>query len=232
MKQTKPFFRSSLWISSHIVLITALLLWFNPLTHDFFRYLDESFFLKLNASLVGEPFWQVFWGLLNDRRETKLNLLFAAILNIWAILVTKEKTLRHQRIKQILYFWICFQVGFMLQEGIFNKWLHIAKDSPSLVITPVVKLSQVLQNSNLKEGTQHSFPSGHAFSLIYWASFTLLCAPRHIGIMALFFAILLCLPRLFIGAHWLSDEVFSILMALVWLSWTVHNPIYEKIMSS
>lgn len=229
MKQPKYFFYSPLWIISHLALIAALLLWFNPLTHQFFQHLDELVFLKLNGSLVGEPFWQVFWGLLNDRRETKLNLLFAAVINIWAILVTEEKSLRHQRIKQTVYFWICFQIGFMLQEGIFNHWLHIARESPSLVITPLVKLSQVLQNPNLKEVTKHSFPSGHAFALIYWASFTLLCAPKRISIIGLVFAVLFCLPRLFIGAHWLSDEVFSILMALVWLSWTVNNPIYHRI---
>ncbi len=228
MKQTKPFFLSPLWITSHIALIAAVLLWFNPLTHAFFQHLDESLFLKLNASLVDQPFWQVFWGLLNDRRETKLNLLFAGLINLWTILATQEKALRAQRIKQTVYFWFCFQIGFMLQEGIFNNWLHVARDSPSLVIKPAVKLSQVLQNFNLKEGTQHSFPSGHAFSLIYWASFTLFCAPRQIGLIALFFAVLLCLPRLFIGAHWLSDEVFSVLMALVWLSWTVNNRIYHK----
>jgi len=231
MKQTIPFFRSPLWVLSHIALIAALLLWFNPLTHPFLQHLDETVFQIFNGNLVDKPFWQVFWGLLNDRRETKLNLLFAALINLWVILATQDKALRYQRIKKIIYFWICFQIGFMIQEGIFNNWLHIARDSPSLVLKPAVKLSQVLQNFNLKEGTQHSFPSGHAFSLIYWASFTLFCAPRRIGMIALFIAILLCLPRLFIGAHWLSDEVFSVLMALVWLSWTVNNPIYHKINS-
>jgi membrane-associated phospholipid phosphatase len=229
MKKNKPFFCSPLLIASHVTLLIALLLWFNPITHLFFQHLDEIVFLKLNGSLVDKPFWQVFWGLLNDRRETKLNLLFAALINIWAIGTTQNKVLRHQRLKQTVYFWICFQIGFMLQEGIFNSWLHVTRNSPSLVFTPIVKLSQVLQNYNLKESTQHSFPSGHAFSLIYWASFTLLCAPRRIGIIGLVFAIILCLPRLFIGAHWLSDEVFSILIAVIWLSWTVNNPIYHKI---
>ncbi len=218
-----------LLIISHIALLSALVLWFVPITHHFFQDLDNTVFLQLNGSLINKPFWQVFWGLLNDRRETKLNLLFAALINIWAILATPDKVKQKVRIKQILYFWICFQLGFMLQEGLFNTWLHVARDSPSLVFKPIVKLSQILQTTNLKEGTLHSFPSGHAFSLIYWASFTLLCSPRYIGIIGLIFAILLCLPRLFIGAHWLSDEVFSMLIALVWLSWTVNNPVYKHL---
>lgn len=218
-----------LLIISHIALLSALVLWFVPVTQPFFQELDNTVFLKFNGSLINKPFWQVFWGLLNDRRETKLNLLFAALINIWAILATPDRVKQKVRIKQTLYFWVCFQLGFMLQEAIFNTWLHVARDSPSLVFKPIVKLSQILQTTNLKEGTLHSFPSGHAFSLIYWASFTLLCSPRYIGIIGLIFAILLCLPRLFIGAHWLSDEVFSMLIALVWLSWTVNNPIYKHL---
>lgn len=231
MKKTNLLFYSPLWITSHLALLIALLLWFSPITHTFLQHLDEMVFLKLNGSLVGKPFWQVFWGLLNDRRETKLNLLFAALMNAWAILATKNKVLHQQRLKQTIYFWICFQIGFMLQEGIFNSWLHIARDSPSLVLKPIVNLPQVLQSNTLKTSTHNSFPSGHAFSLIYWASFTLLCAPRKIGIMGLVFAITFCLPRLFIGAHWLSDELFSMLIALVWLSWTVNNPIYRKLLN-
>ena len=106
MKQTIPFFRSPLWVLSHIALIAALLLWFNPLTHPFLQHLDETVFQIFNGNLVDKPFWQVFRGLLNDRRETKLNLLFAALINLWVILTTQDKALRYQRIKKIIYFWI------------------------------------------------------------------------------------------------------------------------------
>jgi membrane-associated phospholipid phosphatase len=231
MKQTS-FFYNPLTIGSHLGLLIALLLWFNPITQPFLQHLDNTVFQLLNGSLVGEPFWQVFFGLLNHKRETKLNLLFAALLNVWAIVATQNKALRYTRLKQTLYFWVCFEIGFMLQDGIFNSLLHITRYSPSLIFQPIVKLSAILQSTALKEGTQHSFPSGHAFSLIYWASFTLLCSPKRVGIIGLLFAITLCLPRLFIGAHWLSDEVFSALLALVWLSWTLHTPIYKKIRAS
>lgn len=217
-----------LLIMSHIALVSALLLWFNPLTHPLCQKLDIWIFQVLNGSLTYE-FWQSFWGLLNHRRETSINLILAALFNIWAIIDTKDPKLRSVRIKQIIYFWIFFQIGFTLQDILFNKLLHIERASPSLCVQPVIKLSEILQNTNIKDTSTHSFPGGHAFSLIYWASFTLLSSSKRIGILSIIFAITLCIPRLISGAHWASDVVFSVLLALLWLSWTLYFPIYRTI---
>ncbi len=222
--------RRWLW-TTHLVCFTALLLWFAPLTHPICQRLDAFTFYLLNGSLVDHPLWQQFWGILNHRREVSLNLVMAALFNLWAILATRDKALRKTRIKQILYFWICFQIGFTLQYHFFNTFLEVARDSPSLTLHPVTKLSVILQNTNIKDASYHSFPSGHAFSMVYWAAFTTFCAPRRIAWVGVTLAFILCLARLFSGAHWLSDTLFSGLLALIWLSWTISTPIYRAIIN-
>jgi len=224
-----PKDKLSFLLLTHVALFIALLFWFSPFTHPLCEQLDIWIFKTLNNSLTQE-WWQKFWGILNHRREVTINLIFAALLNIWAITNTKNKQLRTARIKQMLYFWIFFEIGFTLQDFLFNKWLCVQRDSPSLVLQPTIRLSEVLQNLNIKDASTHSFPGGHAFALVYWASFTFLSSPRKIGIIGVLFAGILCLPRLMSGAHWASDVLFSILIALLWLSWTIYFPLYEHIL--
>jgi membrane-associated phospholipid phosphatase len=226
--QPKTFFKSPLWLGSHLALLIVLLLWFIPITHSFCQNIDNAVFRILNGSLANHIIWENFWGILNHRREVTLNLVFAALFNLWAILQTKDVKLRKIRIKQIFYFWTFFQIGVMLQDVLFNSILQVTRDSPSLILKPVIKLSEILHNPDIKDTSTHSFPGGHAFAMIYWAAFTWLIGPKYIAKFGLFFAIILCLPRLFSGAHWLSDIIFSALMALVWLSWTISIPLYRK----
>lgn len=225
----KSLFLDPLVVGSHLAIIFVLLLWFMPATHAYCERFDSWIFYTLNGSLTQDSLWQKLWGILNHKREVLLNLVFAAIFSVWGILATDNRKLKSQRIKQTIYFWICFQIGFMLQDYFFNHYLQVLRASPSLVLEPAVKLSEVLQNTNIKDASQKSFPGGHAFSIIYWASFTLLCAPKRIAYLGFFISLFLCVPRLFSGAHWFSDVLFSGLLALVWLSWTISTPIYKMI---
>jgi len=212
----------------HLLLFSSLWFWFNSPASPWLHELDELIFRKLNGSLASHSLWQKFWGMLNHRRETQYNLVIAALFNIWAVLQTQESGLKFRRIKQFLYFWICFQIGFMFQDYFFNAFLAVTRSSPSMVLEPVILLSDILNNSQIKDFSEHSFPSGHAFSLIYWASFTYVCSPKRIGLLAITLASFLCLPRLFSGAHWASDTIFSGLLALTWLGWTLNVPLYYR----
>ncbi len=223
----KLIFQNRLLIWSHGALLSALLLWFLPFSHPFCKKFDNAIFYALNGSLGESVAWQYFWGMLNHRREVMLNLILAAVLNIGSIIMAADRQQRKIRIKQTVYFWIFFEIGFMLQDGLFNHWLHVTRDSPSLVLQPVLKLSTLLNNSNIKDTSTHSFPGGHAFALVYWASFTRLCAPKKIATLGISISLILCLARLFSGAHWFSDVLFSSLLALVWLGWTLQAPIYR-----
>ncbi len=213
----------------HCFLFICILLWISPLTHTVCKQMDSYIFTLLNSSLIGSTYLQSLFGLFNHRLETKLNLVFAVIINILAILATHNKNLRKIRLLQYLYFWACFQIGFMFQDWILHTVLHLERLSPSLMIEPAFQLSEVLNDPNIKDRSLHSFPSGHAFSMIFWGTFTFLSSPRYIGVTSLMIGIFLSTARLFSGAHWFSDVAFSSILALCWLTWTLHTPIYQSI---
>ncbi len=205
---------------SHLLLFVALFLWFNPGTHALCVACDKAIFYALNGSLQHHPAWQSFWGMLNHRSETTYNLVLACCFNLWAIWQTKDPKTRKQVIKGFIACWICFELVFCLQEYFFHDFLILARHSPSLVLEPSLRLSVQLQDPNIKDISRHCFPGGHAFALLYWALFSLMLSPKRIGIFGLIFALFLCLPRLFSGAHWMSDIVFSGLLAFACFAWT------------
>lgn len=194
------------------------------------QVIDTQAFIFLNSSLIDHPTLQSFWGMLNHKWEASINLMMAFLINLITILATRDPRVRKLRFFQLLYFWICFEIGFLIQDWFFHTWLHLKRLSPSLVITPVLRLSQVLHNPLIKDFSEHSFPSGHAFAMIYWSAFTYLCSPRKVGILALCLGIFLCLPRLVSGAHWLSDVLFGALLALGWLWLSVQTPLYKGLL--
>ena len=221
MSATVPSWPLRLCLTSHLLFFFALFLWFHPLTHALCVESDQAIFYLLNGSLSHNPAWQSVWGMLNHRRETGYNLILACCFNLWAIYQTKNPKLRMQCIKGFIYFWIFFELVFCLQEYFFHDFLKLARYSPSLVLTPSIRLSAVLQDPNIKDASQNCFPGGHAFALLYWALFSLYLSPRRIGVLGLIFVLFLCLPRLFSGAHWMSDKVFSALLALACFAWTL-----------
>ena len=219
----KPDFR--FLFGTHLVLLIIILLWLAPFSHTLLKNLDIVVFKSLNGHLLNTTFSQWFWGILNHRLETKLNLLAAFLFNVWIILKTNDLNLRKVRIKQLLYFWLCFQVGMTLFNTVFNYLAQWDRLSPSLVVSSAIRLSSLWNDPNIKDSAIHSFPSGHAFAMFYWAFFTNLCAPKRLKIYGFILAGFLTLPRLIGGAHWFSDAYISILLSACWLSWT-ELPIY------
>lgn len=213
--------QSRFFVASHLLFFLALFAWFNPITHALCVSADQALFYLFNGSLLNYPAWQTFWGMLNHRRETSYNLILAVCFNLWAIFAIKNPIQRKSCIKYFIYFWICFELVFCLQQYFFHGFLHLTRASPSLVLRPSIRLSEVLSNPHIKDVSKDCFPSGHAFALLYWALFSLYLSPKRIGILGFVFALFLCLPRLFSGAHWMSDVLFSGLLAAICFAWTL-----------
>lgn len=218
-----------LLIISHLAMLVSLLLWITPLTQPLLQSVDNTVFYLFNGALEGRPLLQTLIGILNHKRETNSILLVAALFNVWAILATKGWRQKKEVLLKLLYFWIWFQIGYMLQHWIFFDWLTTLRNSPSLVFDDAIRLSEVLQNPNIKDFSRNAFPGGHAFALIYWAAFSKLCSPKWIGNLGFLMAIFLCLPRIFSGAHWLTDAIFSVFMAYAWLAWTLFPLLFLKL---
>ena len=76
-----------------------------------------------------------------------------------------------------------------------------------------VSIVDLLNNQNLKWNSHHSFPSGHSLALFYFFFFVQSMRDHLMTKCSLFIAVFFSIPRLFGGAHWLSDILYSILLA-------------------
>ena len=209
---------------THTSIVICLILWFCPLTHDVCQKLDADIFFSLNKTLSWSTCWQKIMGILNHPNEARLNVFIMVGVNILAIF-SLEREKRLKVFLFVLYFWFFIQIGLFVLHAIFSDLLEISRDSPTLVLTPFVKLSEVLSHP-VKDHSSISLPAGHTFAVIYWAGFTLLYIPKKLRMLIYLISICLILPRLFSGAHWASDVVFTTTISLAWLAWAISTPLY------
>lgn len=216
-------------ITKNLLLVLAcLLVWFMPALHAFWQKLDVACYALLNQSLLHSRAWQLFWGYLNHPNETWLNLVAMGSINILAIAtLCKEK--RPRAISLVIYFWFFFQLVLLFTQKAFIGGLHLQRHSPSIVHEPWLILSEALGIGNIKVYSHCCFPAGHVLVLVFWAKFTLLYCNDQIKKLVIFTAVLLTLPRLFSGAHWLSDILFTIVYSWFWFTVAIGTPLYSYI---
>jgi membrane-associated phospholipid phosphatase len=215
-------------LGSLAAIFFCLLLWFNHYSHPWCEYIDKQFFLAMNKTLLWSTYWQQLCGWLNHPAESWLNLVLMVAINFVAITFLPKNKRKHACIF-VVYCWLLFQVGLFFSHAIFgNSWLAIERASPSLVINPIIKLSNLV-SFPVKDYSENSFPAGHTFVLIYWAGFTCKYATQKFKFLTYIVAIMLIFPRLISGAHWLSDVIFTIAISYTWLALVIGTPLYSYI---
>jgi membrane-associated phospholipid phosphatase len=209
------------------LVVLCLLLWFMPLTHEACVAVDIDVAVWLNQSLSLSHAWQLLWGYLNHPNETWLNIVFMLGVNILGV-YSLPKSKRTHAAALVLYCWLFFQIVLLLTHKIFADWLDVQRSSPSIIIQPWVVLSETLNISNIKVYSHSSFPAGHVLVLIFWLKFMQLYSKGWVFALAVATTVMLTLPRMFSGAHWLSDIIFTICYSLLWFELAVCTPFFPK----
>lgn len=214
-------------LTNSILLVSILLfIWYLPATHDLCVFLDKQAFILLNGSLQYSRTWRLIWGYLNHPNEAWLNVIFMSCLNILGIF-SLPKPRQFQATASVIYFWLFFQFVLFVTHQLFSGWLMLQRLSPSLVLTPSVNLAEVLNLPMLKISSHNCFPAGHALVLIYWGRFSLLYSKGWLQKIIVATVIILLLPRLLSGAHWLSDIIFTSSYSLLWFNIASYTPIFN-----
>jgi membrane-associated phospholipid phosphatase len=213
-------------LTQSLALLTALLaFWVLPASHKICTHLDFLTFDFLNHSLLYSHTWQLFWGYLNHPNETWLNIIFMIAVNILGICtIPKEQRLRATIL--FIYCWISFQLVLAITHIVFNDWLQISRFSPSIQIEPWVILSITLNNPDIKVFSNSSFPAGHILVLVFWLQFLRMYCKPWVCRLGILTAVVLTLPRMISGAHWLTDIIFTIVYANVWFYILSYGLIY------
>lgn len=211
-------------------LITLMLLGlFIPYTRNLLTAIDHNFFFFVNNSLKGHPNWQFFWVIANHKlTDWAHDLVFFALFV--AAIMSVPKVERLKKTAQFLFciFYISLIIYF-INRILFRENLSIARVSPTIEFPDCVRLSKEFPHINIKDSSKQSFPGDHATAALFFAVCYNYYANRKLAILGWIYAIFICLPRLIVGAHWLSDVVIgSGCIVLFFFSWAVYSPLGAK----
>lgn len=203
-----------------------------PFTRAYWDIFDVYLFKLLNGTLVDRPLLQAFWALINHRYTDWVEDLVFIGFFILAI-----KSTRHdQRVKKVSQFIFCIVLGacmiYCVNKVLFREHLKISRPSPSLVVTPCVRVSDEISWITTKETAARSFPGDHATTVIFFAASYTFFAGRRLGFYAVCYAIFRSLPRLITGAHWFTDIfIGSGAIVLFFSSWALCTPVHVWVSS-
>ncbi len=211
-----------------IAVLLSSFLW--PPTRIIWQSFDTAIFKFLNHTLEGHPWVQVFWAFVNHK---KADLVEDAIFLLFFILAIKAAP-KEKRLRRAAEFIFCIALAgsliYYVNRTFLREHVLIPRESPSLVVTPCVRLSDEVPWLLVKDETIASFPGDHATTLLLFSVLYTFFAGRKLGAYACLYAIFRTLPRLIVGAHWFSDIfVGSGCLVLFFLSWTLCTPFHTWI---
>jgi len=208
-------------------LVAALLLasWFyEPIKAVFWDKLDNALFFALNGTLESGYAWQWFWAVTNTRAFDVFSGLI--ILGLFAIFVFSDNGKFVAR-RTAIGFWMAVST---LLASRASKLIDIDRTGPSLIYDNTILLSKIITDFEFKAGSNSSFPSDHALVVFIVSAFFLMYAGKRLGIFMVILSLFLLMPRMVVGAHWLTDSIVgSGAVVLVILSWLMATPLLTRL---
>ena len=195
---------------SWLCLVAGVLLlgsWLGGPLRPLWNGLDGLVFRLTNPLLGQQPLWDSAWALANHRATD----LIAAV-TMAAIFALSG---RYDRRRDGVELLVRALLG-LASKALAGHLLDLNRLSPTLEFSDSQRLSLLVPWVDAKDASKGSFPSDHGLVLLCLTLYgwrQLLPAARWAVVLA---SLLFSLPRLFSGAHWLSDTLASSLpLALI-----------------
>ncbi len=175
-------------------LIIVLLLASFPL----WQSIDLHFFRWAN-SLLSSNGAKTFWALGNhDLTDFVEDFIFLGFY-LAGLFTIPKKDRRLRLMQYILCIVLTALTIILINRVLCRDILHLKRESPSYVLDDGIRLTDVKVNST------KSFPGDHATTVLMFALSYAYYSGWRLGLPAILYALLRCMPRLVVGAHWLSD---------------------------
>ena len=216
----------------HLAIFVLLGTFFWPPTRFYWNILDVATFKSLNHTLLDHPHWQLFWACLNHKLADFIEDFIFLAFCTFAVM----KAAPQEQLKKTSQFLFCIlfaiPVIYLADRIICRELIDMHRVSPSLVVTPCVRLSHEIPWIKIKDSTHSCFPGGHAVTLLFFITTYTFFAGKKLGKYAMSYAFVRLLPRLIVGAHWISDIlVGSATVTLFSLSWALATPFHSWVSS-
>lgn len=191
--------------------------------------IDLTFFRFVNEPLKSSSLLRTLWAFANHSLADWFEDLCFLGFYLAAIFRT-HKAERLRRCAQFIFCVLLTATTIVLINRLFCRDLmHLRRTSPSLVLDHVVDISHSISWIEFKVHSSKSLPGDHATTaLILAVSYAYIVRGR-LAFLALLYGAFLCLPRLAVGAHWLSDIVVgSGCIVILSISWAFFTPFAGK----
>jgi Kdo2-lipid A phosphotransferase len=206
-----------------VVAAAALLAsWWWPPTRSLWDTFDETMFHVLNGVVLnGSDSVRVFWAATNTRIFDALSALgFGVIFATWMWAGGWSRL--SQRASEGLFIAVATVVVLDVSSNMIFTFERL---SPSLVLEPIFRLSEVVSFAKVKDQSGNSFPGDHGTAVVLFTVYIWAFAGVIRGIIALALASFVVLPRMIGGAHWVTDLlVGSAAIGLVAVALTLALP--------
>lgn len=208
--------------------IAALLLfasWLFEPTRSLWMDLDTRTFWAMNNSLSWNKSWQTLWAIANNRAfDLVAALSIALIFAHQALWRDRQHLSRYIAIGLMMI----LTVVLMMQIG---KMIPIERPSATVDFPEALRLSQLVPDISTKDLSGDSFPGDHGLVLLLAAGFAVFYLPLPHGLLALFVMVIMTVPRLMSGAHWLTDEIVGATsLGVIALSWLFATPLHRVVL--
>ena len=229
-----PKLQQSQWRPQLLVtlLFLSALFWFSwqwEPTREWWDNLDKLVFFTLNGWIADSTNAQVFWGLANNRLADSVpGLLLIGLFLIYAF--SHQRAFLVERAALFLFMILYIPIVMLL----FKKsiLLDFDRQSPSLILEPVYRLSELAAWTKPKDASGNSFPGDHSTVMVFWTGFLIYFAGWRIGMASFIVALLFVLPRMVSGAHWATDVIVGAgTIAFLGLSFGLGSPLVGKIIN-
>jgi membrane-associated phospholipid phosphatase len=198
----------------------------SPWTTPLWNTLDTAVFKALNGTLEGNTFLQYFWGVINHKRMDLVEDVVFLLFFIWGVKEAPRGLRWKKTAEFIAVILLASSVIFFINRNLLRYNVFLPRESPSLVVSPCVKITDEIPWEGLKDETIASFPGDHATTLLLFGFLFSAFASKRLSKAAWIYILFRSLPRLVVGAHWLSDiAVGSMTIALFFAACFLYTPL-------
>lgn len=226
MSQNNAYWHPIGFILCHLLAALLFGSWLFEPTHSYWERLDTAVFYTLNGTLAWGYEWQVFWAGANSKpADIATGLVMIAFFLYFAFSGGPTAM-----VKRLTMFGIMADTILLSQDGgvvdLYKQVISVSRTSPSLTLEPVHRLSELVPWIHAKDASPGSFPGDHGVVTFIWLGSVWFFAGWRWGIPALMMSVLILLPRMVAGAHWLSDNlVGSATLVLLMMAWIICTPV-------
>lgn len=199
--------------------------WYLPANHGFWFPIDSAVFYFFNHLIMQSQTFLWFVAITNNRAFDGISLLCMGLL-MWSFW---RKTGYAGR-RRIVMTGITMVLTAVILNLLGQSLIPVERISPSHAFNDVVRVRELLPAIHTKDASRDSFPGDHGMMLLIYAGFMWRYFGQKAFAYALVIFIVFALPRVMIGAHWLTDIfVGSLSAVLVGLPWILLTPLSDKV---